>query len=142
MKRSLIVEIISFIFIALFLYTGVSKWMDYYLTKEQIALLPLFKPIARALAFLLPAVEIAVAVLLFIPASRKIGFYMSLGLMLFFIGYVIYILNYDKQQPCTCGGVIELLSWRQHLLLNGVLALMALIAILLTKRSKSTSLYV
>jgi len=35
------------------------------------------------------------------------------------------------EMPCSCGGVIELLSWNQHVVFNGVFILIDLAAIIL-----------
>jgi uncharacterized membrane protein YphA (DoxX/SURF4 family) len=134
MKKNVIVEIIAFLFIILFLYTAISKWMDFVLTREQIGLTPLLAPVATLVTISLPAAEIIASVLLFIPRTRVRGLYATLTLMLLFTSYIIYILNYDDQLPCTCGGIIQQLSWKQHLILNIGLILLALAGILLSRR--------
>ncbi|MEQ8421197.1 MAG: hypothetical protein RIB64_14400, partial [Arenibacter algicola] len=58
-----------------------------------------------------------------------IGFYGVLGLMLLFTGYTVAIVFFAPYRPCSCGGVISLLSWEQHLVLNAILLLLALMAI-------------
>lgn len=135
MKRSIISETISLVFCILFLYTGISKLMDYNIAKEQIALTPLFAPIAREIVILVPVIEIVTVVLLFIPKLRKIGFLSSLILMIAFTVYIIYIINVNDKLPCTCGGVLERLSWTQHVYLNIVLSVLALTGLILTKRT-------
>jgi uncharacterized membrane protein YphA (DoxX/SURF4 family) len=135
MKRTTIVEIITLLFVTLFLYTGISKLMDYSVFREQIALSPLLAPLSKLISILLPAIEIFVSIILFIPKTRFKGLYASLILMLFFTGYIIYILNFNEHLPCTCGGVLQSLSWNQHLLLNGILICCVLQAIILVKRS-------
>jgi len=134
MKRNTIVEIIALLFVVLFLYTGISKLMDYSVFKEQIALSPLLAPISSWVAILLPATEIIISVVLFLPRSRLPGLYASLILMVLFTGYIIYILNYNEHLPCTCGGVLEILSWKQHLVLNGILIALAFIGVLMGRR--------
>jgi uncharacterized membrane protein YphA (DoxX/SURF4 family) len=134
MKRTTIVETISILFIIFFLYTGISKLMDYSVTKEQIALSPLLAPIAGWIVIVLPIAEIIVSVILFIPRTRLKGLYASLILMTVFTGYVIYILSYNEHLPCTCGGVLQSLSWKQHLLFNSVFIVLALTGIVLGRR--------
>jgi uncharacterized membrane protein YphA (DoxX/SURF4 family) len=134
MKRSTIIEIIALLFVILFLYTGISKLMDYNVAKEQIRLTPLLAPIAEEIVIVLPIIEIIVAVLLFLPRTRKIGLYACLCLMVAFTGYIIYILNYNKELPCTCGGILQALSWKQHLLLNCTLIVLSLTGVLLERR--------
>lgn len=133
MKKQTIVEIIAFLFVILFLYTGVGKLMDYDIAKEQISLTPLLAPIAGAVVIFIPVAEIITSILLFFPKTRIYGLRASLALMLAFTGYIVYLLNYNDQLPCTCGGVLEQLSWPQHLILNGVLIILAITALRLSR---------
>ena len=136
MKRATIVEIIALLFVILFLYTGIAKLMDYDVAKEQIGLTPLLAPVAKAIVIVLPIAEIITAVLLFIPRTRKIGLYASVGLMLLFTTYIAYILNYNKHLPCTCGGVLQRMSWPQHLVFNVIFVLLAGLGIILSRKGK------
>jgi len=141
MKSSFVTSTISNIFIILFIYTGISKLAGYGTFKEQISMSPILYSWASAIAWLLPVIELITAVLLFIPAWRMAGLYLSLVLMAFFTGYIIFIMLFDKQLPCSCGGIIQQLSWTQHLIVNGFLTAFALIGIYLQRRhSKETDL--
>lgn len=133
MKKETIAEIISFLFIILFLYTGISKLMDYTLFKEQISTSPILQPVAASLAWLLPLTELAVCLALFIPKYRLQGLYSSLVLMVLFTVYILFILSFNNKLPCSCGGVIELLSWKAHILFNVVFIALAIIGILQKK---------
>lgn len=135
MKRATIAEVIAFLFIILFLYTGISKLMEFDIATEQIALSPLLAPIAGFVVIFVPIAEIVTSLLLFFPKSRIYGLWATLALMIAFTGYVIYLINYNDQLPCTCGGVLEQLSWPQHRALNITLTLLAIIAIRLSRRS-------
>jgi len=134
MKRTTITEIIALLFVILFLYTGISKLIEYTVFKEQIASSPLLAPLSGFTAWSLPIAEILVAILLFIPRWRLKGLYASLVLMVLFTGYIIAILAFDEHIPCSCGGVIELLSWKGHILFNSVFIVLALIGITLARK--------
>jgi len=134
MKRTTIVEIIAILFMILFLYTGISKLMEYTVFKEQIASSPLLEPFASQIARWLPMTEFVVALLLFIPRWRLKGLYASFVLMVLFTGYIIAILNFSKNIPCSCGGVLEQLSWKAHIVFNGVFIALAMIGIGLERR--------
>jgi len=136
MKRSTIVEIIAFLFIILFLYTGISKWLEYDVAREQIATTPILAPMAGVIIIVLPLLEILTALLLFIPSTRRKGLTLSLALMILFTGYVLYILNYNKELPCTCGGILQEMSWDQHLIFNTAFTSLAALAIFLNKKPK------
>jgi uncharacterized membrane protein YphA (DoxX/SURF4 family) len=136
MKRSAIAEIIALGFVTLFLYTGISKLIDYTTFKEQIALSPILQPIAPFMAWILPLVEIVVAIQLFIPSWRLKGLYASFALMIIFTIYVGILLLTNVHLPCSCGGIIALLSWKQHLLVNSICVGLVLFGISLERKSK------
>lgn len=134
MKRTTIIEIIITLYIILFLYTGISKLMDYSFFKEQIAISPILAPIAKPIAWGLPWIEFLVTVLLLVPRWRLKGLVASAVLMFLFTAYIILVLSFNKEIPCSCGGVIEQLSWGQHIVFNSLFIALAIIAISIQKR--------
>ncbi|MBO9201401.1 MULTISPECIES: MauE/DoxX family redox-associated membrane protein [Niastella] len=142
LSKSTIVEIISLLFMILFLYTGVSKLMEYSVFKEQIADSPVLSPIAPFIAWALPLTEFLVTLLLIIPRWRLPGLYASLALMIAFTGYVGAIMVFDKELPCSCGGIISLLSWRDHLILNSLLVLLAYIGVRLQRQIRPQQIFI
>jgi len=77
---------------------------------------------------MIPAMEIAIAVLLIIPRTRHYGLLTSTGLMGIFTLYVAFILTTMKDLPCSCGGVIQQLNWKEHLIFNSVFLLAGMLA--------------
>ena len=95
------------------------------------------RPYVNELAYIIPISEIAVCLLLVFTRTKKTGYYLSLLLLALFTAYVIYVLGaYANNLPCVCGGVISLLSWTQHLLLNIFFTLLTIRAIYLTHKQK------
>ncbi|SRR5258708_18574315 len=138
MKKSFVIEIIAYLFTILFLYTGISKLMDHTVFREQLAVSPVLQPFASWMAWALPLAELVIAVMLFIPVWRLKGLYATLSMMILFTIYIGAILLFDDRLPCSCGGVIEFLSWPQHLILNGLLILTATTGIVLSRRTPQT----
>ena len=136
MKRELIIQSIACLFIILFVYTGLSKLIDYESFKVALHKSPVFRTTADQVAWFIPSVELVIAIMLAIPRWRLKGLFASLILMLGFTGYIIYILGFSSEIPCTCGGVIQEMSWRQHLAFNSFFVLLALIGIMLERRMK------
>ena len=134
MNKKLIVNITSWLYIALFLYAGISKLFDYDLFEQQIAQSPILAPSAKSLSWILPALEISISLILIIPGKRITGLYASFVLMLFFTGYIIWILNFSNTIPCSCGGILESMSWKQHLLFNILFLLLAAGAITIERK--------
>ncbi|QEH39455.1 MauE/DoxX family redox-associated membrane protein [Chitinophaga sp. XS-30] len=130
----LAVEVICAILLIVWLYTGTSKLIEYYDFRFQLRKLPYFSQYAPFLTFFIPLLEIAIALLLIVKKTKLLGLIASLGLMLIFTAHVYYVLNYMRNIPCSCGGVISSLDWHQHLTLNIVLTLLALIALIIQLR--------
>lgn len=132
MKRRVIPEVISAIFIFLFVYTAFSKVFTFHLFTQTLKETPLIGGMAVYIAISLPIIELLVSLLLIIPRTRRLGLYSAFALMLGFTIYIGYMIAFTPHRPCTCGGVIEKMTWTQHLLFNVVFTLLALTAILLT----------
>ncbi|WP_069859448.1 MauE/DoxX family redox-associated membrane protein [Arenibacter sp. NBRC 103722] len=129
--RETILMVISLMFIILFVYTGLAKLLVPNLFYDSILNSPVLggRTMATLASWTLPLLELAVALLLIWKKTRLIGFYGVLGLMLLFTGYTVAIVFFAPYRPCSCGGIISLLSWEQHLALNAILLLLALLAI-------------
>jgi len=138
LSKTTIVETISVLFIILFLYTGISKLMEYGVFKEQIAESPILKPIAPFIAWSLPLTEFLVSLLLIIPRWRLKGLYASLILMIAFTAYIGAIMIFNKELPCSCGGIISLLSWKGHLVFNSLFILLAFIGVRLERQIRDS----
>jgi hypothetical protein len=134
MNRKIVVEIISYEFIVLFVYAAVSKVIDFKRFNVQIGKTELLADVAPIVAWSIPALEIAVSLLLVFPRMRVVGLYGSFSLMLMFTVYIIVVLTLSSDIPCSCGGVLEKLGWTEHLVFNIVFTLLALAAILMESR--------
>jgi len=135
---STISETITVLFIILFLYTGIDKIMDHLVFREQIAASPILVHIASLAAIILPCVELGTVILLAIPRFRLIGLYVALCLMILFTGYIGAILCFDKRLPCSCGGLISQLSWKQHLVFNFILITLSIIGLYSEKKVRKS----
>jgi uncharacterized membrane protein YphA (DoxX/SURF4 family) len=136
MKRTTIIESIVFLYTILFLYTAISKLTELRAFRETLVSSPILSPIATLVAWGLPWVEFAITLMLIIPRWRLKGLQASLVLMILFTGYIIGLFLIDKEMPCSCGGIIQQLSWKQHLIFNGIFILLAIWGALLQKREK------
>jgi len=135
--KNAIVKMITVISILLFLYTGIYKLIEYPVFKEQIAMSPILRPFTGTIAWLLPTAEFLTAILLIIPNWRLYGFYIGTFLMVIFTIYFMSILTIDKRLPCSCGGILEELSWQQHLLINCFFIFLGFTGIRLQKHIQS-----
>jgi len=124
---------ITFVFIVLFVYTGTGKLIQIGQFQDQIAKFPFVSEYASWIAWGIPLVELVIAVLFLFPKQRVTALYAGLSLLSAFTIYIFSILKFSDSTPCPCGGVISAMGWNEHILFNGILMLLALIGIRLTK---------
>ena len=113
-----LVQIIAALLILLFVYTGVSKLNEQPKFIAVLSQSPLIGSKASLLAWTLPIIELITALLLLFPPTRKAGLIISLSLMCLFTAYIAYMILYTPHLPCSCGGVLRHMTWRQHLDFN------------------------
>lgn len=127
---------IMFLFIVLFLYSGISKVIEFSRFKEQIAASPFKFPLSNKIALMIPIIEVGNVLLLCIPKWKMIGLHIALCLMIAFTVYIIVILLVDDNIPCSCGGLLENMSWPGHLIFNSIFILLAILGILIERDLK------
>lgn len=137
MKTKWVIEIISALLIVIFVYAAASKLLNIPLFAAQLETHPYLKQFSDLLAWLVPGLEILISVLLILPITRKSGLYASAVLLIIFTMYLGLMLLSGKQLPCSCGGFISILDWKQHVVFNLALILFAIIGIHLYGNKKS-----
>lgn len=131
MKKKSVVDIITYLFIILFIYASVNKLLDYENFSTELGKSPLLTAFAGWVAWAVPVVELIVVVLLTVPRLCLAGLYAAFSLMTMFTAYIVAILRFSDYVPCSCGGVLQNMSWNQHLVFNIVFVLLALAGIFL-----------
>ncbi|MVT07666.1 MauE/DoxX family redox-associated membrane protein [Chitinophaga tropicalis] len=134
MKKETVITICRGLLILLFIYASFSKIFDPALSKRQMMAQPFPTFLSWGLLFLIPASEIVLSVLLMIESKSKKALLASVILMGMFTVYITTILlNFFNRVPCSCGGVIEKLTWGQHLVFNLFFLGVALTGYLMSK---------
>lgn len=123
--QSKIAEVISVIFIFVFTYTALNKFLSFSQFKSILQNLPLIGRLAPVTSVIIPSVEALISIFLIVPNTRKLALQVSAWLMILFTLYIAYMLASGSQLPCSCGGILKELSWKQHLALNIFLACLA-----------------
>lgn len=118
MKPKLIPGIIAALLIILFVYTATNKLIDFYGFVRALNKSPLIHSYSRLIAWLVIIAETGVSALLFFDNTRRMGLYAATLLMLAFTLYVAYMILFIPHLPCSCGGIIKYMSWKQHLVFN------------------------
>ena len=140
MKKTTILETIIFLYAILFLYTGINKLIEYSIFREQLSESPILKPFAHFVALTLPWTEFLIVLMLLIPRWRLKGLYAALIMMTAFTIYIIALLSIDDKLPCSCGGIIAVLSWSQHIIFNSTFILLAIVGIVLQKQVRRNNM--
>ena len=136
-RKNLAVEIISSLLILLFVYTALSKLLDFDTFKLQLSKSPFITDFASTVAWALPVGELLVGLALVFKKTRLLGLYASLFLMTMFTAYIYAMLHYSYDLPCSCGGIISKMSWTQHLWFNAGFVGLSIVGIVLQSKQAS-----
>lgn len=131
-----IVTIICYLYVLLFIYTAVSKFLDFENFQVQLGQSPLLSAFAGWVSWGVLLIELFTAGLLMFDKTRRIGLYIAFILMAMFTAYIFIILNFSPFVPCSCGGVLEKMGWTEHLIFNISFLLLAALGIFLSKEKK------
>jgi hypothetical protein len=130
-KRVLLVEIISALFILLFVYAALTKVTDYQKFRIELGKSPLLTNYARIIAIAIPGIELLISMLISIRRFQYYVLYFAFSLMAVFSAYIVAILKFSPYIPCSCGGILQNMTWNQHLIFNMGFLLLGAVAILL-----------
>ena len=134
-KKQVALECVCALLILLFLYASVSKFLDFKTFIGQINNQPLPNSWTPFLVWAIPLLEIAISVCLFFEYTRLVGLYAYLFVMVVFSIYTgIVLLHFFPYVPCSCGGLIQKLSWPEHLTLNLCFVALSILGIILQRR--------
>lgn len=128
-------ETICFLFIILFVYAGLTKLLDFEKFVIQIGQSPMLTAYSKWVAWIIPILEIAIALLLVFKRARLIALYASFALMVVFTAYIIVIMNFSPYVPCSCGGVLQNMGWKEHLVFNVGFVVLGIAGILLQSKT-------
>ncbi|WP_408610240.1 MauE/DoxX family redox-associated membrane protein [Flavobacterium selenitireducens] len=126
----LFTDLVCSLYTLLFVYAALSKLLDYKTFMLQLGQSPMLSAFANWISWLVPSLEIVIALLLFIPRFKLTALFAAYILMSMFTAYIYILLNYSSFVPCSCGGILDSLTWSQHMAFNLAFALLAVIAIL------------
>ncbi len=132
-----ILVVIASLLVLLFVYTAVSKLLVFDVFKKQMVNQAIPSWLSAALIWTLPEIELLTSVLLLTQRFRMAGLWLSLVLMSLFTAYIAYILTgLAGRQPCSCGGVLQVLGWKAHLVFNIFFLLLSVTGIYIANRER------
>jgi len=106
--KNAILEIICLLYVILFVYAALSKLLDFENFRVQLGQSPLLSAFAGSIAWIVPILELLIALLLVFKKYRLSGLFAAFSLMVMFTTYIYIILNYSSFVPCSLEE-----SWRK-----------------------------
>jgi uncharacterized membrane protein YphA (DoxX/SURF4 family) len=104
--------------VLLFGYSGLQKIADNGALRYVLQQVQMIKQGAVPISILLPWGELVVALLLLFPRTRPAGLRLSLALLILFSAFIVFMMTTIPHLPCACGGVLNALGWKGHLVFN------------------------
>lgn len=139
MKRLYLIHSIRILLIFLFAYVATSKIIDYQKFSVQLQQSPILTNFSREIAIAVPVVELILVLFLVTDRFMNLAFYGCYSLMVIFTSYITVIIWFSDTIPCSCGGILEQMSWNQHLVFNVFISVFTIIAILLNRPKETTN---
>lgn len=118
MKPTFTNNLLTAFLILLFAYTGTSKILAFQNFQNVLSQAPYIAPLSFPIAVGVPLMELFCCVLLVQSKWRVTGMYFSFFLLLSFTLYLMGMKLSGSKLPCSCGGVLQQLSWKDHIALN------------------------
>lgn len=138
-RKKITAEVCAFCLVFLFVYTATAKLFQINLFRYRLDTYPWIRHMGGLIAWGLPLLELTIAVLLISGRKRLTGFYAAFALMAILTVYLVLMLGTQQHLPCSCGGAIEGLTWRQHLVFNLFFLLLAGLGIKIVRSLKFSS---
>jgi hypothetical protein len=117
--------------VLLFSYTASSKLIDYekFVFQMRLAPLPVMKNVAPVLGWVMPVAEAMIVFGLLYKPLRLNALKASVVLIVLFELYITTMLFSGRQLPCTCGGILSSMSWKEHLIFNAFFLFLGFLSI-------------
>ncbi len=120
-----------YLLILLFMYAAASKLMAFADFRAQLLNQTFPHSWVPVLARLVPALEFTACGLLAFSGTEKYGLWISAALLTVFSGYIgLVLLHAWSRVPCSCGGILNHMSWGTHLVFNLVFLGLAITGLL------------
>jgi hypothetical protein len=137
MEKNRILAITRGALILLFFYVAGSKLYDFSGFRSELSLqvFPIaFQPV---LLIGIPASEFLAVALLAFPGTKIYGFWLSAALTAAFTIYILgALLHFYPKIPCSCGGVLRKMGWKQHFVFNLVFFALSIYGLIQTLKER------
>ena len=107
------------ILIGIWTYTGLDKILRFGESRKAFHNQTYPSELAEILSYIIPGVELLLALLLLFSTTRWWGYLGSLLLLSVFTTYVGLIwVGAFPRVPCNCAGIIDSMGWAEHFWMN------------------------
>lgn len=132
--QEFVLQVLTFALLCLWIYVGSKKVFTYAEFRASMIRQPFADQYGIVLSYILPAVELATGILFIFEGTKRLGFWLTLILMLVFSGYVILALR-DTWGSIPCDCILEFpISWKAHLWVNGLITIACTVSLLLDRK--------
>ncbi|TWI15655.1 MauE/DoxX family redox-associated membrane protein [Sphingobacterium siyangense] len=138
--QEFILQVLTFALLCLWIYVGSKKVFTYAEFRAAMIRQPFADQYGIMLSYILPAVELATGILFIFEGTKRVGFWITLLLMLVFSGYVILALR-DTWGSIPCDCILEFpISWKAHLWVNGLITIACIAGLLIDWNTRKPSI--
>lgn len=140
MKNNPLLQLCAMLLASMFFYAALVKLMDYELAQASMRKQVFPLPVADVLSWLIPALEILTVVLLLFHPLQQVGLWSSFILLSAFTLYIIFAMNgVFGDRPCSCGGILQHLSYPWHIVFNLLFLGVSIIGLCLSGQIKQSA---
>lgn len=139
MKARTVIEVIASLLIVLFLYAAISQVVSHPTFQSQINRSLSNTVLSGIIAWLIPAIQLAIVIILWRPATRLAAFGCSLAMVGCYTVYLIVMLPGAFKSNCHCGELWQQATLEINVLVNLAIIFLAATAIILSGRFKENS---
>lgn len=132
--KAILTEVAAVVLCVVYSYTAYQKIVGHAGFVMHFKQVPLFGNFPTLSAITIPALEILIVLLLIVQNSRlkRIGFSLSMVLLMLFTVYLGMMKLFASKLPCSCGGFISSLTFGEHIVFNLFLLTLSIVGFILT----------
>ncbi|WP_394678503.1 MauE/DoxX family redox-associated membrane protein [uncultured Sphingobacterium sp.] len=128
-------DLIIYGYAFMYMYTGWAKFMNMATFISGNSKIPYLGAYAKLIGYGIPALEIVLAILLIVPVYwiKRFALRTATLLMGTFTIYLCLMVRFVENKLCHCGGVIESMGWKTHIVFNLIWLIAGIFALVRTK---------
>jgi hypothetical protein len=130
-------QLILALLVLLMVYAAANKGLAFGRFNTQLSRSPILSAWHKPAAIAILLAELLAVSLLFFRRTQRLGLWACLVLLCVFTVYIIGMLLFSPKLPCSCGGIIEKLGWKGHIVFNSFFIVLAAYGLHLNRTGSS-----